>query len=144
MAEARAVTAQAVEAFNARDEGRIRSLYADDAVVEAPGEGRLEGAEAAVDFTVRWLRAFPDAQLTIDDEVAAGDRVAHRLTLQGTHAETLVGRSDEIPATNRPLRLEAAALARVKDGQINELQLFFDQAEVLIQLGLVPDLATSA
>lgn len=144
MADAREVTAELVEAFNNRDEGWIRSLYADRAVLEVPGEGRLEGAEAAADYMMRWLEAFPDARLAIHDDIAEDDWVAHRLTLQGTHTETLVGRTDEIPATFRPMRLEAAALAQTENGQIRELQLFFDQADVLVQLGLVPELADSA
>ena len=144
MANARKVTAEAVDAFNAHDEGWMRSLYADRVVLEAPGEGRLEGADAAVDYMLRWLRAFPDASVTIDGEIADGDRVAHRLILEGTQTNTFVGRTDEIPATHRPLRLEAAALTQVKDRRITELQLFFDQSDVLIQLGLVPELASSA
>jgi len=128
MADAREVTAQLVEAFNSQDQGWIRSLYADRAVLDVPGEGRLEGADAAVDYLVRWLAAFPDARLAFHDDIVDDDWVAHRLTLQGTHAETFVGRTSEIPATHRPMRVEGAALARTENGQIRELQLFFDQA----------------
>lgn len=143
MADAREVTAQLIEAFNSRDEGWIRSLYADRAVMEVSGE-RLEGADAAVDYMMRWLEAFPDARLAIHDDIVDDDWIAHRLTLQGTHTETFVGRADEIQATHRPMRLEAAALAQTENGQIRELQLFFDQSDVLVQLGLVPELAGSA
>lgn len=141
MAKAHQVVAASLEAFNAHDEERIRSLYADDVVFEAPGDIRLEGADATVEYAMGWLHAFPDAQLRVMTEVANGDWVAHRFIFEGTHEETLVGPEGEIPATHRRLKGECMEFVRVQDGKIAEDYLCFDQAQVLMQLGLMPELA---
>lgn len=54
------VAAESVAAFNAHDMERLRSLYARDVVREGPGDVRLEGADAALQYTERWQRAFPE------------------------------------------------------------------------------------
>jgi steroid delta-isomerase-like uncharacterized protein len=144
MAKARQVVAASLEAFNAHDEERIRSLYADNVVFEAPGEIRRKGVDAAVEYAMGWLRAFPDAQIEVITEVANGDWVAHRFVFEGTHEETLVGPEGEIPATHRRLTVHGVEFARVEDGQIAEDYLCFDQAQVLTQLGLMPDVAVHA
>jgi steroid delta-isomerase-like uncharacterized protein len=143
MPKARQVLAASVEAFNAHDPERFRSLYADNVVFEAPGDVRLEGADATVEYARSWLRAFPDAQITVETEVANGDWVAHRFIFEGTHEETLVGPSGEIPATNRRISVRGVEFARVEDGKIGEDYLCFDQAQVLTQLGLMPELVAS-
>jgi predicted ester cyclase len=141
VAKPRQVVAASVEAFNAHDEEGIRSLYANNVILQAPGDIRLEAADAVTEYMMGWLRAFPDAQITIETEVANGDWVAHRLVFEGTHEDTLVGPEGEIPATHRRLKGEATEFLRVQDGKIVEDYLCFDQAQVLTQLGLMPELA---
>ena len=45
MNDPRHVTAEGVAALNAHDEHRLRAVYAEGAVLEAPGPARLEGAD---------------------------------------------------------------------------------------------------
>jgi steroid delta-isomerase-like uncharacterized protein len=144
MTKARQVAAASVEAFNAHDEDRIRSLYARNVVLEAPGDVRLEGADAAVEYVMGWLHAFPDARIAVKTEVATGDWVAHRFLAEGTHEDTLVGPAGEIPATGRRIRIPGVELVRVEGGKVAEDYLYFDQAQVLTQLGLLPELAGRA
>jgi len=144
MAKPRQVVAASVEAFNAHDEERIRSLYADTVVFEASGNVRLEGAEAAVEYLMGWLRAFPDAQIIVETEVANDDWVAHRVVFEGTHEETLARPEGEIPATHRRVRGEATEFFRVQNGKIVEDFLCFDQVQLLTQLGAMPEPAVRA
>ena len=60
MTDPRQVTAEGVAAVNAHDEARIRAVYADGAVLEAPGPVRIEGGDAATEYVMVWLRAFPE------------------------------------------------------------------------------------
>lgn len=143
MASAREVGAAAVEAFNAHDEGRLQELYAEEVVFEAPGDVRLEGREAAVGYAMAWLRAFPDARITVHNDLEAGDWVIHEFTFEGTHEETLVGPAGEIPATNRHLVGRGVELLRIEDGKVVQDRLYFDQVQVLTQLGLMPEAATA-
>jgi steroid delta-isomerase-like uncharacterized protein len=142
MSDPRQVTTEGVEAFNAHDEQRLRALYADDAVLEAPGPARLEGAEQAVEYIMVWLRAFPDARQTIDNEIASGDWVVQEFTFTGTHTGALSAPEGDIPPTNRNLTGHGVQIARVREGKIVEERVYFDQVDVLTQLGVLPEPAT--
>ena len=135
------VAGEALAAFNAHDEPRIREWYAGDVVYEAPGDVHLQGADAATEYVMGWLRAFPDAQITIHNEFAAGDWVTHQFTFTGTHDETLVGPEGEIPATHRKVVGRGAEILRVDSGKVAEAHLYFDQVQLLTQLGLMPEQA---
>src|SRR5436190_17038607 len=143
MADTKSVADAAVATFNAHDEAAIRALYADDAVFEVPGDVRVEGADACLEYTMVWQRAFPDAKLTVLNEVIAGDTAVHEFTFEGTHAGTLAGPAGEIPATNRSLVGRGVEVIRVADGKIAAFHLYYDQVQILTQLGLMPEPATA-
>jgi len=143
MTDARQVAAEALAAFNAHDEVRIRATYSADVVFEAPGDVRLEGPTAATEYAMRWLRAFPDARLEVHRDVIAGDTVAQEFTFAGTHENTLVGPEGEIPATHRSLTGRGVQVFVIADGKIREEHLYFDQVQVLTQLGLMPEPTTA-
>lgn len=139
MADARRVGAEFIEAFNAHDENRIRELNAENAVLEAPGDVRLEGREASTQYAMAWLRAFSDARVTVHNELEAGDWVVQEFTFEGTHTDTMSTPAGEIPATNRRLRGRGVQLLRAEGGILADTRLYFDQVQVLTQLGLMPE-----
>jgi steroid delta-isomerase-like uncharacterized protein len=144
MAEPRETVAAVTEAFNAHDEAAMRALYSPDVLLEAPGDVSLEGRDATIGYAMAWLRAFPDARLTIHDTVAEGEWVVTRFTFDGTHREPLAGPEGEIPATGRRLSGRGCEAFRVRGGKIVEEHLYFDQVQVLTQLGLLPEPARTA
>jgi steroid delta-isomerase-like uncharacterized protein len=143
MADAKKVVERATKAFNAHDEEAMRALYGSNVVFTAPGEVRLEGPDAVTEYAMSWLRAFPDAKLNVHKTLADGDSVVEEFTFEGTHKDTLVGPEGEIPATNRRVAGRGADLFRVEGGKIVEEHLYFDQVQVLTQLGLMPEPATA-
>lgn len=143
MTDARQVGAQFVEAFNAHDESRMRELNAEDAVFEAPGDVRLEGREPTTEYAMAWLRAFPDARLTVNNELVAGDWVVQEFTFEGTHEETLASPSGEIPATHKHLTGRGVQILRVEGDTVADTRLYFDQVQVMTQLGLMPEPAAA-
>jgi predicted ester cyclase len=144
MGNAREIAEQFVDAFNAHDEERIRSLSAQDATIEAPGDVHLEGRDAASAYAIGWLHAFPDARLRIHTTLAEGDWVAQRFTFEGTHDAVLASPAGEIPATHRRLAGRGVQMVRVEGGAVAETQLYFDQVQLLTQLGLMPEPAPTA
>jgi len=144
MANAREIGAQFVDAFNAHDEARIRSLNAENGVIEAPGDVRLEGRDAVTGYAMSWLNAFPDATITIHTEVAESDWVAQRFTFDGTHDGVLFSPGGEIPPTHRRVSGRGAQIFRVEGDTVVETQLYFDQVQVMTQLGLMPEVAQPA
>jgi steroid delta-isomerase-like uncharacterized protein len=138
MGEARQVAEEFVEAFNAHDEARLHALDRDDVVFEAPGDMKLVGPDATTEYAMAWLRAFPDARITVHNTVAADDWAVQEFTFDGTHDDTLVGPAGEIPATHRRLSGRGVQIIRAQDGQIADVRLYFDQVQVLTQLGVMP------
>ena len=90
MAEARDIGQRFIDAFNAHDEERIRALNGENTVFEAPGEVKLQGREPATQYAMAWLNAFPDARISVTNELVAGDWVVQEFTFSGTHEGTLM------------------------------------------------------
>jgi predicted ester cyclase len=139
MADARQVGADFVAAFNDHDENRIRELNAENGVLEAPGDVHIEGREAATQYAMAWLNAFPDARLTVTNELVSGDWVAQEFTFEGTHEGVLTGPAGEVPATNRRLNGRGVQIFRVESDAVVDTRLYFDQVQILTQLGLMPE-----
>ena len=62
------------------------------------------------------LSAFPDAAVTIDEQIAERDLVATRKTLRGTHRGELWG----LPPTANGVELEFIDIFRIRDGKLAE------------------------
>jgi steroid delta-isomerase-like uncharacterized protein len=143
MADTKSVADAAISTFNDHDEAAIRALYADDAVFEAPGDVRVEGANACAEYVLAWQRAFPDAKLVLHHETIAGNTAVQEFTFEGTHTDTLASPMGDIPATGRSLVGRGCEVIEVADGKIASFRLYFDQVQVMSQLGLMPEPATA-
>ena len=53
--------------------------------------GRLFGHEGMRQFVTTQRTAFPDIRLTIEDQIAVGDKVVTRFTVKGIHKGGLMG-----------------------------------------------------
>lgn len=92
-----------------------------------------DGCEAVLTFGWRVL-AGADIDVTIEDVVAASDRVAVRVTITGTHRESLV----DLAPTGRSFEIAHAWFCRVEDGRIAEIWSLPDGLGLLQQLGAIP------
>ncbi len=114
----------------------VDELFASDYVLHDPGvpEGELRGPEAFKDQWVSMFRtAFPDLQITIEDQIAEGDKVASRYTSRGTHQGELMG----IPATGKRVEVTGTIISRFAEGKIVEEWNNFDVMGMMQQLGVV-------
>ena len=143
MASTREVGAEFVDAFNAHDEGRMRELNSENAVFEAPGDMRLEGRDAVTEYALAWLRAFPDARLTVTNELADSDWIVQEFMFQGTHEGTLSSPTGDIPPTHKRLNGRAVQVFKVDGDVVTDTRLYFDQMQVMTQLGLMPEPAAA-
>jgi predicted ester cyclase len=144
MADAREIAGRWVEAFNAHDEERIRALNTENGVIDAPGDVTMDGKEGTTAYAMSWLNAFSDARVTVHTEIVEGDWVAQRFTFEGTHDGTLNSPAGEIPPTHRRLTGRGVQLLRVEGDAVAETHLYFDQVQVMTQLGLMPEAAEAA
>lgn len=138
MGEARHVAEEFVDAFNAHDEARMRAVTGDGAVFEAPGDVTLTGGDAMTEYAMGWLHAFPDGRIVVHNTVVADGWTVQEFTFEGTHDDTLAGPGGEIPATHRQLSGRAVQILKVEGGKVTDSRLYFDQIDVLMQLGVMP------
>ena len=126
------------EVFNKGNLDAVDELFTPDYVYHDPGVpgGELRGTEAFKEQWVSMFRtAFPDLQLTIEDQVAEGDKVVSRYTAQGTHQGELMG----IPPTNNPVQIMGMIISRFsEEGKIAEEWNLSDTLGMMQQLGAVP------
>ncbi len=78
------------------------------------------------------LDRFPDFRVTIDDQFAAGDKVATRVTFTGTHRGDYLG----IPASGRRVVYTGIAIDRIEGGRVVEGWHQADELGLLEQLGV--------
>ena len=144
MSDTRAAFDAWLEAFNSHDEAAIRAQTADDCVFEGPGGVRLQGGDAVTGYAAGWFNAFSDATIEIDTVVVDGDWVAVTGVFKGTHDGTLSGPNGDVPATGRRLEGRHSQFVRFADGKSVEEYLYYDQMDVVEQLGLMETAAATA
>ena len=108
-------------------------LYSDDLTLHGYPPG-VEGKTGANVFYAAFRKALPDVNLTIDDAVSEGDRVAVRYTIRGTHSDELMG----VPATGRKVEVDGQSFFRFEDGRVAERWQSLDAVGLLTQLGALP------
>ena len=120
--------------WNQGDVGVMDELYAIDYLGHDPTG--LHGAtlEEFKQATAGLFTAFPDFHLTIDDEVAEGDKVVKRWTVTGTHRGEFMG----IPPTENHITITGISFYRIADGKIVETWWSSDALGMLQQLGVIP------
>lgn len=136
------VMRSAYAALDAQDFDRLGELMADDFEFKFVGEPELLDRATTFDVVRSFYTAFPDYRHHIHEMLAEGDRVAVRLSFQGTHEADFQG----IPATGNRIDYEGAHMATVVEGKITELWVLEDNLGYLTQLGMVlmPDSAAGA
>jgi steroid delta-isomerase-like uncharacterized protein len=128
------------EVINARDlDGAMTELVAEDFVELNPLPGQGPGRAGLRDVLAGMFAAFPDLRWTPQDMIAEGDRVMTYSTWSGTHEGEFQG----IPATGRPVTVEAWTIDRFHDGQMVDSRILMDVVGLLGQLGVIPPPAGS-
>ncbi len=123
------------EIFNRRNMAIADERFADGIVLHSPSQREpMQGRAILKGFIQKLHTAFPDMHVTVDDLVAAGDRVVTRCTTRGTQDGDYFG----TPPTGNSVTVSEVQIYRVVDGQIVELWLVFNVLDVLQQLGVIP------
>jgi predicted ester cyclase len=97
---------------------------------------RGEGFSADdVKSVVREFRdAFPDLRVTVDSQVAEGDRLVSFSTMTGTHRETFRG----IAPSGNSITMVTACDTTFRDEKVIDERVLFDQLDLMKQLDVEP------
>lgn len=139
MSEARQVTDRLTEAVINEDLDAVPSCYAPDAVVIAP-EGTYKGRDQIVDFFTAWFEPFSELTVTVTTKAAWGNQALDEWSLSATNTGALAMPTGEtVAATGKRVTVRGADICTVENGIIAEHHMYYDQLELLGQLGLVSD-----
>jgi steroid delta-isomerase-like uncharacterized protein len=140
VSEARKVLEQAIQRWNATDRDGWAALYTEDVVYEGPGGARISGL---TDLKERYFDALvtaaPDRGSSDVVLIAEGDHVVEQARYVGTHTGTWRNPDGaEIPATGKKIDFPFVGIFQIRGGKISSIRIYYDQVEVLTQLGLMP------
>ena len=121
-----------IEGLNNRDFSVLTDLFR-DCIYHMPLIGELRG-EAVSHFYTSLFAAFPDAQRTVEDQVTDDNQtVVTRWTTTGTHLGEFMG----IAPTGKRVECPLVVIVHFRDGKLSNEHIYWDQATVLVQIGLL-------
>jgi steroid delta-isomerase-like uncharacterized protein len=97
----------------------------------------LRGPDGVKEFISTYRAAFPDARITVEEQLAEGDLVATRWSARGTHEGELMG----IRPTGKQVTVSGLTISRLAGGKVVEEFQNWDTFGMMQQLGAVPALA---
>ncbi len=100
------------------------------------GVGR-EGVQAF--YRDRLVGKFfpPDVEMTNVSTTVGEDRIVEEVFITFTHTTEIEWMLPHVPPTGRRVEMAVAVVAGFKDGKISHEHIYWDQAAVLVQLGLI-------
>ena len=134
--ENKAVARRAFEDhFNTGNFDLAKEIFTADYVNHDPSLPDFgSGPEAANQAARLYRDAFPDARITVEDQVAEGDRVATRWSARGTHQGELVG----VAPTGNRVEITGITISRIEGGKIAEDWINYDALGMMQQVGAIP------
>jgi predicted ester cyclase len=75
--------------------------------------------------------AFPDLNISLDELVAEGDKVAARSTMRGTHRGAIFG----IEPSGKAVEVPGLTMVTIRDGRLQESWVKNDVMALMSQLG---------
>jgi steroid delta-isomerase-like uncharacterized protein len=110
----------------------LQEVYADDIVMHEPDED-VRGIEGLKQYVSMIRSALPDLHLTLEDDIAEGNKVVSRWRAQGTHQGELMG----IAPTGNQVAITGITIHRIEDGKIVEEWENWDALGLMQQIGAV-------
>ena len=124
------------EVFNAQNFDVADEITARDTVNHDPTLTDLpSGPEGDRHVVNLYHGAFPDGQITVEDQIAEGDRVVTRWTGRGTHQGELLG----VPPSGNRVEIAGMTINRVSGGKIAETWTNYDALGMMQQIGAIPE-----
>ena len=108
-------------------------IVAEDFVELDPLPGQRQGRGGLKEIVGMLRTAFPDMHWSIDETIAAGEKVVTRFTWTGTHNGEFLG----IPATGRPVSVKGVVIDRIVGGKMTDSRILMDNLGMMQQLGVI-------
>jgi predicted ester cyclase len=138
------VVEAALKAFNSHDAEALARLSAPDIHGAAPGYPPMNGPQDVKEYSETVFRAFPDALVKVENMVVTGGSAMVETAFSATHAGPLKSPMGEIAPTGRRVTGRRAHVLEIDRGLVRAFRTYFDQVELMAQLGVAPAQTTTA
>jgi ketosteroid isomerase-like protein len=137
MGQARELMDRATEALLTGDLDTLRELYDPDVEVTTPDLGRLRGVEAFIDWNRSFVDSFTERDFRRDRVLETDEYAIDQGEFIGTNTQPLeMPDGTSVPPTGKQVRIRSIDIATIADGKVVRHDFYFDQLELLTQLGL--------
>jgi carboxymethylenebutenolidase len=79
----------------------------------------------------------PDVKMTVVSRTVGDDQIVEELVIGFTHTTTIDWLLPGVAPTGKPVEMAVAVIVGFKDGKISHEHIYWDQAGVLVQIGLL-------
>ncbi len=124
------------EVWNKGSEQAIYEMFAEDGIAHSPTDengNEIKGPAQFAAFHQNFRAAFPNIQVTVEETVTEGDKIAALCSVTGTHTGDGIGYA----ATHKPVQFSGLTMVRIKDGKIIEAWNHFDFMKLYQQIDAV-------
>jgi carboxymethylenebutenolidase len=128
--------------FSTRDTGATLETMVDDAYVNhvpvmTGGYGKTE---LAAFYSTDFIPAMPpDTKLTSVSRTIGTDQLVDEIIFSFTHTQEMPWMLPGVPPTNKFVEVPLVVIVRFRDGKLAHEHIYWDQASVLKQIGLLND-----
>jgi steroid delta-isomerase-like uncharacterized protein len=128
-----------IAAWNERDKETFVNGYGEDSEITAPGGVVLRGREGVEAFWHVYQDSFPDNWVVVGTVFGTEAEAVQEAVFEGTHTGPLPAPDgQEIPPTGQKVATPFSQVFTLRDGRIARARLYFDQVDMLTQLGVMP------
>ena len=118
--------------------GALKELLAGKLSIYRPGAD-LRSPDDLIGFLSAFMTALPDANHEFTTVIESGDTIAFEGVGKGTFTQTLRTPQGPVPPNGNKLSLRFSGVIKVDgSGKIVHDAIYFDQIDMLTQLGLMP------
>jgi len=130
--EVQTFTDRVLEMWNEANITIVDEVYAPEIVRHDCGVPKdIVGLENAKNHLENFFNAFPDLNITVDETIVAGNKMAQRWTMTGTNT----GNMGDMPPTGKNIRFSGVSIVHMVNGKAVEIWDFYNVLDMMQQLG---------
>lgn len=113
----------------------VEDAYVDHVPVLTGGSGQ---AELRQFYSTHFIPKIPpDREMTLVSRTIGTDQLVDEMVIKFTHSSEMDWMLPGIPPTGRRVEVALVVIVRFRDGKLAHEHIYWDQASVLVQLGLL-------
>jgi len=130
--EVQAWTDNVLKMWNEANLTLVEKVYASEIVRHDCGLPEdITGLENIKKYLGNFFDGFPDLNVSVDETIAVGNKLAQRWTLTGTNTGSMA----DMPPTGKNVRMSGVSLIHMANGKAIEIWDFYNALDMYQQLG---------